>query len=138
MAELNFCLQAAALHDEDSGALSDAIERYTTAGMPMARAQLAAIADVIADVRTQREQIMAAAREQHPGALGATGQAHLQPGGGLALTITPNGAGSIVDPDGSVLSALQGAGVHATRLGNGTVLVPRSQLPQARRALKVD
>jgi hypothetical protein len=64
--DLSFCLQAVSLHDEDSSALTDAIERYTQAGMGQRRSQLAAIDDVLADVRNERTDILAAAKKQHP------------------------------------------------------------------------
>lgn len=66
MSKLSFCLQATKLHDADSAALTDAIERYTRAGMPMAKAELAAIEDVLADVRAEAQEIVQAVAAKYP------------------------------------------------------------------------
>lgn len=60
------CLQIAALHDEDSSSMTDAIERYTKAGMAMDDAVPAAAHDILAEVRVERGRTLAYAKEQHP------------------------------------------------------------------------
>lgn len=65
--KLSFCVKAAtSLHDSDLATLTDSIEHYVKAGMSAEQAELAAVDDMLASLKAERDETVAALREQHP------------------------------------------------------------------------
>ena len=66
--KMAFCLRAIKmLGDQDLSSLTDKVEAYTQAGMDTKAAEMAAVDDMLAEVRQDRDELHSAIREQHPG-----------------------------------------------------------------------
>lgn len=66
---MSFCVRAATtLHANDLDALTSSIETYTASGVPIAKAEAMAVADVLAQLTAERAEMDALLRQQHPDA----------------------------------------------------------------------
>lgn len=64
---LPFCIRTVkTLSNFDTDALTESIEAYARAGMPMNEACPAAVADLLATITSERDEVVRLVREQHP------------------------------------------------------------------------
>lgn len=64
---VSFCVRAVkTLSNFDIDALTQSMEAYFMAGMPMSKAGPAAVSDLLATVISEREEMVRLVREQHP------------------------------------------------------------------------
>lgn len=64
--KMSFCLKAATtLDDQDLASITDGIEAYVKAGMPVEQAEAAAIDDLLAQVGAERAEVVGLLRAQH-------------------------------------------------------------------------
>lgn len=64
---LSFCIRAVkTLSNYDTDALTESMEAYVRAGMPMSEACPAAVADLLATITSEREEMVRLVHEQHP------------------------------------------------------------------------
>jgi hypothetical protein len=67
--KMSFCLKAVTtLQDDDLSALTTAIEAYVSSGITVNKAEKMAVSDVLAQVKTERKDILALLEQQHPDA----------------------------------------------------------------------